>query len=98
MKNIKNILFLLIIVFVCPLFVMACGEEKYEDIPFTGSSLTGQEVVTNIDNARTYMISQLGLRAKIETTNTYTFSKTTNDDIQENKTIKDVIIKRKQEN
>ena len=92
MKNIKKFLFLLIIVLVCPMFVMACGEEKYEDIPFTSSSMSAQAVITNVDNARTLMITGLELRAKIETVNTYKFTKTQNsDDIAENKTIKDVI-------
>lgn len=92
MKNIKKILFLVIIALICPIFVMACGEEKYEDIPFTSSSLTGQEVVSTVDTARTLMITGLELRTKIETVNTYKFTKTTkSDDVLENKTIKDVI-------
>lgn len=90
MKNIRRIVLLLLFVLVCPAFVFGCGELKFEDVPYVETELTGEEIVTTIDDARTYMISSLELKAKIETVNTYSFYKTKDDKVQ-NREIKDVI-------
>ena len=90
MKKFKNILFLLLFVLVCPFMTIGCGEVGFDDIPYSSSSLTGQEVVDKVDNARTFMITNLELRAKIETVNTYQFTATSNQEVLAKK-IKDVI-------
>jgi len=88
---IKSFSFLILLVFIFPLCCFACDELKFEDVPYIESSMTANEIITNVNNARTYMISSLGLKVKTETVNTFEFFKTKDDSIQ-NKVIKDVIV------
>lgn len=91
MKSLKKFAFMILFVLVCPLFAMACGELKFDDVPYSGTSITGEEIVSDINHARTYMLDDIALRLKIETINTYTFYETEDNSIT-NKKIKDVIV------
>lgn len=91
MKNLKKFAFVILFILVCPFFTMACGELKFEDVPYTGTSITSQEIVDNINHARTYMLDDLALKLKIETVNTYTFYEVEDGTIL-NKKVKDVIV------
>ena len=90
MKNFKSILFLLLFVLVCPFITFGCGEVGFDDVPYSSSSLTGEEIVSKVNEARTRIITTFALRTKIETVNIYQFTETSNQDIL-NKKVKDVI-------
>ena len=89
MKGLKRFIFLLAFVFVLPLFGIGCGELKFEDVPYEASSYTNAEGNTVIVTARNQFKS-LGIKSKIQTTNTYKFFATT-DETVENREVKDVI-------
>ncbi len=89
MKKIKSIFFLILIIMVSPLFVFACGEFKFEDVPYTSTSETNEVVVEKLNDSRLLMVD-LDLKMKIQTINTYTFYQTSDGKVS-NKTIKDVV-------
>lgn len=89
MKKFKSLFFLLLIIMVCPLFTFACGEVKFEDVPYQVTNEVASTVVGKIDQARVDMIN-LDLKMKIQTVNTYTFHETSDGSVT-NMTVKDVL-------
>ena len=90
MKKFKNLFFILIFVLVCPLFAFGCDETKFDDVPYSSSSKTADEILTQIDDTRMLMINLIELKVSLTTTNTYTF-KNLEDFGFEDKVVKDVI-------
>ncbi len=88
-KKFKFVLFTLILALICPVVFFACGETLFDDVPYTSSSANLEEVVSNFNAAGEYMVNNLKLKSKFETTNTYTFYNTQTSTA---KTVKDVII------
>lgn len=89
MKKIKSIFFLLLIIMISPLFASACGELKFEDVPYTSTNETVEVVVEKLNDSRLLMVD-LDLKMKIKTTNIYTFYQTGDNKVVSKK-IKDVI-------
>ncbi len=88
-KNFKFILFTFIFALICPIVFFACGEVPFEDVPYTGSGASLEDVVTGFNSSGEYMVNNIKLKTKFETTNTYTFYNTQTSSA---KVVKDVII------
>lgn len=90
MKKFKSIFFLLIFIFVSPLFAFACDEVTFDDVPYEATSKTAEEIISDVDNTRSLMINSIELKVELTTTNTYTFKNMENYSLS-NKVVKDVI-------
>lgn len=87
-KNLKFVIYTLILALFCPVLLFACGEVPFDEVPYIGSDANIEEVVTDFNNSGEKMINGLRLKTQYETTNTYTFYNTQTSTA---KTVKDVI-------
>lgn len=78
MKKVKYWLLFFVFIFVFPAFIFACDEQKFEDIPYTGSSTSIADLISKVGSTRSLMIDSLKLKLNLKTVNTYTFYETTN--------------------
>jgi len=89
MKRFKKVLIFLSIMLFLPLFLFACGETTFETTPWLTSSKTEAEVTDEVENCRNYMMDEVHIPVTYETTTTYNFFDTEDENFS-NKTVKKV--------
>jgi len=90
MKRFINSFFIVVFAFICCILGFGCDEKTFSDIPYKGSDMTVQSLISKVDATRSLMINTIKLPVKVKTTNTYKFYNTT-DEIYHSKVIKDEI-------
>lgn len=73
MKNIKKIMFFCLIFLFFPFAFFGCNEQTFDSVPWQDSNLSAKEIISNLENSKSYMIENVGLPVKYKTTTTYTF-------------------------
>jgi len=89
-KIITKICICMLLLFCLPTILFACGEQKFEDVPYTQSGESSSQVVAKINNSKAFMLNSLELKMSIKTTNTYQFIATDNGEVA-NKIVRDEI-------
>ena len=82
MKKIKKYFFLALFFVLSPLAFLACNETAFNDIPWGASSMAIKDIIESATSSKNVMIES-GLPVIYETTTTYTFRQTLNNDFQD---------------
>ena len=90
MKKYKTLFFLLIFVFVLPIFNFGCGEVAFEDVPYSLSSLTSSEIVEKVDTSKSQAIST-EIKMKLNTKISFNFFGVRDESIRDREIKKEVV-------